>query len=160
NLSFTSMLTVSKTADDGQYQTFVLPTGVREKVWIRVVDTDHVAGHMALDSLFIDHMTVEVTGIALSTDMPPTVAISSPADGAAVSGVVGISASATDDVGLADVEYSVDGGAYVAMTSAGGGVWTASWDASTQAQGSAHTIIVRATDTASQAVVASVSVHI
>ena len=160
NVSFTSMLTVSKTADDGQYQTFVLPTGVREKVWIRVVDTDHVAGHQALDSLFIDHMTVEVTGIALSTDMPPTVAISAPANGAAVAGVVAISANATDDVGLAAVEYSIDGGAYVAMTSAGGGVWTASWDASAQPQGSTHTIGVRATDTASQIAVASVSVHI
>jgi len=160
NLSFANMLTVSKTADDGQYQTFTLPTSVREKVYIRVVDTDHTAGHQVLDSLFIDHMTVEVTGIALSTDMPPTVAINAPANGAAVSGVVAISATASDNEGVAAVEYSIDGGAYVAMTAAGGGVWTGSWDASAQPQGGAHTIGVRATDTGSQTAVASVSVHI
>src|SRR5262249_52917787 len=83
-----------------------------------------------------------------------------PADGAAVAGVVAISANATDDVGLAAVEYAIDGGAYVAMTTAGGGVWTANWDASAQPQGSAHTIGVRATDTIGQTAVASVGVHV
>jgi hypothetical protein len=51
-----------------------------------------------------------VFAVATSTDTtPPTIAITSPAGGASVSGTAAVDATATDDVGVAKVEFYVDG---------------------------------------------------
>ena len=75
------MLTVTKTADDGMFQSFTLPGSVREKVWVRVVDTDQTQGHSTTDTLYVDQMLLEVNGIAVSTDSPPVVSVSAPSEG-------------------------------------------------------------------------------
>jgi hypothetical protein len=41
--------------------------------------------------------------------MPPTVALTSPANGASVSGTVAITAAAADSIGVATVEFWVNG---------------------------------------------------
>jgi hypothetical protein len=51
----------------------------------------------------------QVTVQAAQDTTPPTVALTSPADGATVSGVVTLSAAATDASGIARVEFFVDG---------------------------------------------------
>ena len=53
-----TMLTVTKTIDDGQYQTFSLPSSLSGSVSIRVVDTDGTRGATGLDTIFIDHMVI------------------------------------------------------------------------------------------------------
>jgi len=57
------------------------------------------------------------------TDNPPTVSISSPADGATVSGTVGIAANASDDNGVTQVEFFADG-ASIGVDSNGAGGWS------------------------------------
>jgi hypothetical protein len=58
---------------------------------------------------FDDHDDL-VFAVAPSNDQtPPTTAITSPADGATVSGTVTVNAGASDDVGVAKVEFYVDG---------------------------------------------------
>jgi hypothetical protein len=58
---------------------------------------------------FDDHDDL-VFAVAPSNDQtPPTTAITSPADGATVSGTVTVNADASDDVGVAKVEFYVDG---------------------------------------------------
>jgi glucose/arabinose dehydrogenase len=81
-----------------------------------------------------------------STDpTPPTVSITAPASGAQVSGIVNVTASASDNVGVAGVQFYVDG-------TASGPEDTTSpyglqWDTRTVGNG-AHTLTARARDTA------------
>jgi hypothetical protein len=77
--------------------------------------------------------------------VPPECRMTSPADSAAVNGVVNIQATATDSVGVDRVEFYVDGGP-VATDSFS--PYSASWDASGQAEGTWHTLSCIAYDLA------------
>ncbi len=92
---------------------------------------------------------------AISADTTaPIVTIGSPADGAIVSGTVGISASATDNVGVKKMEILIDGAIVAQGTAA-----TISYSLNTlnYADGP-HTILTRAYDTANNAGSALISV--
>lgn len=54
--TWTNMLTVAKTADDGNFQTYTMPGGTSGTVYVRVQDTDRTAGHNNLDTIYIDEM--------------------------------------------------------------------------------------------------------
>lgn len=76
---------------------------------------------------------------------PPTVSITSPAFGATVSGTITVSASASDDRGVAGVQFrldGVDGGAEDTVAP-----YSISWDTTTAANG-AHTLTAVARDAA------------
>jgi hypothetical protein len=51
-------VTVTKTADDNVYQTFVLPAGVSGTVRVRVIDSDNRRNATGNDSVFVDHLFV------------------------------------------------------------------------------------------------------
>ncbi|MCB9652184.1 MAG: S8 family serine peptidase [Deltaproteobacteria bacterium] len=85
----------------------------------------------------------------------PTVSISAPTNGATVNGIVPVSYSASDNVGVDTVEFLVDGN----VASSGGPGATFSWDSTTVADG-AHTLEVRATDAAGNSGSASVNVTV
>lgn len=74
----------------------------------------------------------------------PAVAITSPANGATVSGTVGVTADGSDNVGVTRVEFFLDG-ALQATDSAAPYAWT--WDTTAAANGS-HTLVARAYDAA------------
>ncbi|MBB5208314.1 extracellular catalytic domain type 1 short-chain-length polyhydroxyalkanoate depolymerase [Chiayiivirga flava] len=74
----------------------------------------------------------------------PSVALTAPANGASVSGNVAITASASDNVGVAQVEFLVDGALLGSDTSA---PYAATWNAAGAANGS-HVLQARATDLA------------
>jgi len=78
--------------------------------------------------------------------VPPTVAMTAPADGATVSGsAVTVSASASDNVTVSNVQFLLDGASLGSpITQA---PYTMSWDSTTVANGS-HTLTARATDSA------------
>jgi subtilisin len=80
------------------------------------------------------------------TDNPPSVDITAPAQGGTVSGVVAVKASASDDKGVTQVEFLVDGARIGVDTQSSDG-WSASWNAAAAADGQ-HTITAKATDTA------------
>jgi hypothetical protein len=86
---------------------------------------------------------------------PPSVAISSPAQGASLTGTTTVSGSASDNVGVAKVEVSVDGGSY--QLALGTKSWSFALNTPAYANGS-HTIAARATDTSGNASAVSVSV--
>jgi chitodextrinase len=77
--------------------------------------------------------------------IPPTISIIAPANGAVVAGTVSVSASAADNVGVAGVQFMVDG------TNLGAEVVTApyqvSWNTTSISNGS-HTVTARARDAA------------
>jgi hypothetical protein len=75
---------------------------------------------------------------------PPTVSITSPSNGASVTGTVTLSATASDNVAVASVQFTVDGvNLGAAVTSA---PYSTSWN-TTSATAGTHTITAVATDT-------------
>ena len=90
-------------------------------------------------------VTVATTGTTDTT--PPTVSITSPTSGATVSGTIAVSAKAADDVGVAHVDYKVDGSALGSATSS---PWGYSID-TTKLSNASHTISATAYDTSENA---------
>jgi poly(hydroxyalkanoate) depolymerase family esterase len=75
---------------------------------------------------------------------PPSASITAPANGAAISGTVTITASATDNVGVDRVEFLIDGNLVASDTTS---PYAYAWNTATAANGS-HALQVRAIDTA------------
>lgn len=103
----------------------------------------------------IDRNSVEVIGqegyvqpLSSTTDNPPSVTVTQPADGATVSGSVAVSADAFDDHGVASVDFSLDGVSIGTDTDGSNG-WSFPWDTTTSADG-AHQLSATATDTGGQ----------
>ena len=93
-----------------------------------------------------------------TTDTPPTVSITNPANGATVSGTVSFTADASDDVGVSSVAFFVEG-ASIGVDSDGSDGWSAQWDTTGYADGS-YTLSVTATDTAGQTASDTVNVTV
>lgn len=74
----------------------------------------------------------------------PTISVTSPASGSTVSGLVDITASASDNVGVTKVEFYVDGILFATDTTS---PYLASWDTTTVSNGS-HTLSAKAYDLA------------
>jgi len=81
------------------------------------------------------------------TDAPPSATLAAPANGTTVASAVALAATATDDVGIARVEFLVDGSVVATATAA---PYAASWNSGTVADG-LHTVSARAIDTIGQA---------
>jgi PKD repeat protein len=78
----------------------------------------------------------------------PSVTLMEPAADAVVSGMAGVDASASDDVGVTRVDYLLDGAMVASDATAPS--WDEPWDSTTAADGS-HTIVARAWDEAGNA---------
>jgi len=90
-------------------------------------------------------VTVTVSNAPPADTTPPSVSITSPAGGATVSGTITVTASASDNVGVAGVQFQLDGAnAGAPDTSA---PYSIAWDTTTAADG-AHTISAIAADAA------------
>ena len=93
---------------------------------------------------------------ACSDTTAPTVSVTAPAAGATVSGTVPVTATASDNVGVASVEFWVDGAKAATDTSA---PYAYSWD-TTQVLGGPHTVVVKAVDTSGNSASKSVGVTV
>jgi hypothetical protein len=85
--------------------------------------------------------TVQIT---VRDTTAPTVAVTSPSDGATVSGTITVTASAADAVGVAGVQFLVDGTPLAEDTTA---PYEVAWDTKSVPDGT-HTLTARAGDTA------------
>jgi hypothetical protein len=102
-------------------------------------------------------VTVTVSNAAADTT-PPSVSISAPAQGATVSGSVTVSATASDNVGVAGVQFQLDGVSLSAEDTVA--PYSISWDTAT-ASNATHTLTAVARDAAgNRATSASVSVTV
>jgi hypothetical protein len=90
---------------------------------------------------------------------PPVVTMTAPANGATVTGTVTLSANASDNVGIAGVQFQVDGVNAGGVITGAGPSYSYSWDSTTVANGT-HTLSAVATDTTGNAASASVSVTV
>jgi hypothetical protein len=83
---------------------------------------------------------------------PPSVSITSPANGSTVSGTIMVTANATDNVGVASVQFQFDGANLGAAVTAAPYVF--SWDSTTTANGS-HTLRAVAADTSNNTAISA-----
>ena len=90
-------------------------------------------------------VTVTVSNGPPPDTTPPTVTISAPASGATVSGTTAVSASASDDVGVAGVQFQLDGANLGAEDTTA--PYSINWDTTTTADGT-HTLKAVARDAA------------
>ena len=88
--------------------------------------------------------TIPLDDVSAPDTVPPTVSITSPGNGATVSGTVAVTATATDNVGVARVEFYVDGVLKNTDTAA---PWSWNWDTNTATNGT-HTLVASAFDAA------------
>ncbi len=56
--SYTDMVTVTKTSDNGTHQTFALPASLSGTVYVRVRDADRTRRRTVLDTVFVDDMFI------------------------------------------------------------------------------------------------------
>ena len=56
------MLTVTKEVDNGEHQTFVLPSTITGTVYVRVTGTDRTPGNRDLDSVHVDELVIDSEG--------------------------------------------------------------------------------------------------
>jgi subtilisin family serine protease len=87
---------------------------------------------------------------------PPTISISSPANSATVSGAIQVQGTATDNVGVTSIHFSVDG---VLVANAASSPFAFSWNSAGVTNGN-HTLSVSASDAAGNVGTASVLVTV
>jgi len=114
-----------------------------------VSNTTHTLKAVATDTV---NQTGTSTNVSVTvdntTDNPPTASITSPSNGDAVKGTVTITANASDDHGVDQVEF-FDGSTSIGTDTNGGDGWSASWDTTSVSAGT-HTLTATATDTTNQ----------
>ncbi len=100
--------------------------------------------------------TLMASTASCSDTTPPTVAVTAPTADATVSGNVSVTASASDNVGLARVEFWVDGVQEAADASP---PYSYGWD-TTQDAGGPHTILAKAFDTSNNSASETIGVTV
>jgi hypothetical protein len=90
--------------------------------------------------------SVKLANCGVPSDTAPTVTITNPANGSIVSGAVNVTATASDDHGVTQVEFFVDGASIGVDTTT---PYSASWNTTTYSNG-VHTVSATATDTIGQ----------
>ena len=83
NVAFTPMLTVTKTADDDSEQTFEFLEDIAGEVYVRVEDMNDLQGDTALDTVYVDWMSIMTVNGAddVFPPAPPTGLTATGADG-------------------------------------------------------------------------------
>jgi hypothetical protein len=95
--------------------------------------------------------------VAARDSTPPTTSLTAPAANSTVSGTIALSATASDNVGVAGVQFSIDGVALGAQDTTS--PYAASWDTTTVANGS-HSVMAVARDTSGNTASAAVTVTV
>ena len=112
-----------------------------------VANGSHVLSAKATDTSFNVGTSSSIT-VTVQNTVPdttsPTVSIASPSSNQTVVGTTAITASATDNVAVASVQYYLDGSALGSPITSS--PYTFNWDTSTTSNGS-HTLTAKATDT-------------
>jgi hypothetical protein len=106
----------------------------------------------------IDEFTVSGPPIVIDTT-PPTVSMTAPTNGATVTGTITVSANATDNVGVASVQFQLDGASLGSPQTGPGPSYSVTWNTATASNGT-HTLSAIATDAAGNTATSSVSVTV
>src|SRR5437899_1049936 len=108
-------------------------------------NASHTLTAVARDAAGNTTTSAAVTVTVFNDTTPPTVSVTAPASGATVSGTTTITATASDNVGVAGVQFLLDGANLGTEDTAA--PYAVAWDTRTAANGS-HTLTARARDAA------------
>src|SRR5437867_3366592 len=114
----------------------------------RTGNGSHTLTAIARDLLGLRWTSDPVTVTVFNDTTPPTVSITSPSSGSTVSGPISLTAGASDDVGVAGVQFMLDGANLGAEDTIA--PYSVSWDTTAASNGS-HTLAARARDAAGNA---------
>jgi hypothetical protein len=114
-------------------------------------------GYSVSDDI-IDEFTVVGPPIVPDTT-PPTVNLTSPANGSTVSGTITLSANASDNLGLPGVQFQLDRSNLGTLVTGLGPSYSMPWDSTAVANGT-HTLAAVATDSAGNTSTSSISVSV
>lgn len=114
------------------------------------------AGHDNFYGHGLVNAAAALTYTAGPVDNPPTVSLTAPAANATVSGTVDITANASDDNAVTQVDFYIDN---VLLGSDSSAPYAISWDTTTASEGN-HTLKATAVDSAAQTANSSVSVTV
>lgn len=123
-------------------QSFDLTSFKGQTIQINFVGTEDAS---LQTSFVLDDFALNVTTPSTTDTTPPTTLISSPANGATVSGTVTVNASASDNVGVTQMQLFIDGTLVASNTTATS--LSFSWSTLSVPDGS-HTIVSKASDAA------------
>jgi Ca2+-binding RTX toxin-like protein len=110
------------------------------------IDGLHVLSARARDAAGNTATSANVTVDVINDAVPPTVSMTAPADGATVTGIVTVSATAADNVGVAGVQFLLDGGPLDAEVTTA--PYTLRWNTNARGTLGLHTLAARARDAA------------
>jgi glucose/arabinose dehydrogenase len=117
---------------------FCPPTGTKSITLFHLLST--------ITNLSLDDVSLTAGGSCTPAEtIPPTVAFTNPVEGNTVSGLVTLNANATDNVGVTQFFFAVDGDPFGPIMPTG--PYTINWD-STSVPNGAHTLKATATDAA------------
>ena len=123
----------------------------------------NITGHVLVKFTWTGGSNAVVSGLFLSTVVPPppppSVSITTPLSNATVTGTSALSATASSTVGLASVQFQVDGNNIGAPVTGSGPTFITSWNSTTVANG-AHNLTAVATDTLGQTGSTSVGIPV
>ncbi len=108
-------------------------------------NASHTITAVARDAAGNRTTSAPVTVTVFNDTTPPTVSITSPVSGASVSGTISVTASASDNVGVAGVQFKLDGANAGAEVTAA--PYSVSWNTTT-ASNASHTLTAVARDAA------------
>lgn len=116
-----------------------------------------VAAYDAAGNISAQSKALAATTFPNST--PPTVSVTAPTNGSTLVGTITVSANATDAVGMANVQFQVDGANLGSPIAGSGPTYSTAWNTATASNGS-HTVTAIATDTVGLTATSSVTVTV
>jgi hypothetical protein len=122
------------------------PTYTRSWTTTTTTNGEHTLTAVARDASNNTRTTSGVI-VTVNNDLTgPTISLTAPGNGATVLGTINVTASATDNVQMAGVQFFLDGNPLGAEVTGAGPTYTRSWNTTTATNGS-HTLTARARDT-------------
>jgi hypothetical protein len=106
---------------------------------------NHAVRAVARDAAGNSRTSAALAVTVLNDTTPPSVSITAPASGASVVNTISVTASASDNAGVASVQFKIDGADFGALDTAA--PYTTSWNTTAVSNGS-HTVSAVARDTA------------
>ncbi|HJZ53858.1 MAG TPA: LamG-like jellyroll fold domain-containing protein, partial [Gemmataceae bacterium] len=125
-------------------------TGLAPGTYYYRVDAADTAGNVSAAS-------AEASAAAVSDTTPPTVTVTNPASGATVSGIITVSANASDNVGVVGVQFLLNGANLGAEDTTA--PYSVSWNTTSVANGT-YTLAAVARDAAGNTATSAVSVTV
>jgi hypothetical protein len=143
-VTWTPMVTVTKTSDDDASQGYTFGEDVSGTLYVRVEDTDHTTGQWSTDTVYVDRLavTTDTEGPDVTPPATPTGLVADGADGS-VSLDWGDVVDA-DLAGYTVLRSTVAGGPYAQLT--GGLLGASAWVDLSVSNGVTYYYVVTATD--------------